>query len=247
MFNFEIEKLFRVIHMRMNKYCRDLEVTFGGFCDIAVIKSFRDVKIFDITLFDIDLESNSRIRWDREDPYELKPFLRLNLSNMQTTMNLLWILYLSTPNSVRNDLAMLYSHLFKNNQPDYMSDESAFDRCFNELMDRTNNGPFSVWDVYEWKYSKNGGNYENTSKSDFLSALIDCNLELTGEANNAKILKFKDECSAIVRAYNKVMVLKNTRPEKLDKIEDLKKKVNRYILDYQSNYDSKYAHSFDDD
>lgn len=246
MFNFEIEKLFRVIHMRMNKYCRDLEDTFGGFCDIVVIKSFRYVKMFDITLFDIDLESNVHVRWDREDPYELKPFLRLNMSNMQTTMNLLQVLYLSTADSVKNDLAMLYSHLFKNNPPDYMSDENAFDRCFNELMDRTNNGPFSVWDVYEWKYSKNGGNYD-ASKSDFLSALIECNLELTGEANNAKILKFKDERSAIVRAYNKVMVLKHTRPETLDKMEDLKKKVNRDILDYQRNYDSAYAHSFDDD
>ena len=246
MFNFEIEKLFRVIHMRMNKYCRDLEVTFGGFCDIVVIKSFRDVKIFDITLFDIDIESNVRVSWDRENPYELKPFLRLNMSNMQTTMNLLWILYLSTDNSVKNDLAMLYSHLFKNNLPDFMKLESAFDRCFNELMDRTNNGPFSVWDVYEWKYDQ-GGRYDNTFKSDFLSALIECNLELTGEANNAKILRFKDERSAIVRAYNKVMVLKNTRPEKLDKIEDLKKKVSRDIIDYQRNYDSAYAHSFDDD
>lgn len=205
MFQFEIDRLMRVLHMRMQKYYREMDEIPG----FVYVRSWRQLKFGDISVYDIDIEHITENRWAKEDIYRLNPYLSLSMTNVVTILQQLKSIYYASEQEPVMAISMLYSALFKKEISKYDSPEFSFQQCTDRILCDTDKGWYSMWDTFTWKHSS------DADKSLFLTALLACNYEVNGSTDPFTLDGFSDRWKRLCSQYNTTMLLAQKEGKKL--------------------------------
>lgn len=199
MFSVSIDKFKRMLDLRRARYKRSLETTFP----------FLDIEYGDGTSLELEAEKKEtslllRVKAD---------YINLPLEEWKVAKEIKFVLYSDVIGSTQSYLAsiymfdddnenpsirkramnnvdMLWSHLFKTSTPSGLEDEELLDLCLKEISLRTESGPLSMFNTY-----KREAPSFKFFKSTLTDAIVDLDLEITGEATMdlIKSLKYDHE------------------------------------------------------
>ena len=198
MFSLEIDKFKRMMDVRRARYKRSLETTFP----------FLDIEYGDGTSLELEAEKRetSLLLRVKADYINLPVLEEWNVAKeikfvlysdiIGSTQSYLDSIYMFDDDNenpgirkrAMNNVDMLWSLLFKTSTPTGLSDEELLDRCLKEIDRRTSYGPLSMFNSYKreapsFKYFK----------STLADAIVDLDLEITGEATMEMIKNLKQD------------------------------------------------------
>lgn len=197
MFSVSIDKFKRMLDIRRARYKRSLETTFP----------FLDIEYGDGTSLELEAEKKEtslllRVKAD---------YINLPLEEWTIAKEIKFVLYSDVLGSTQsyldsiymfdddndnpgirkramNNVDMLWSLLFKTSTPSGLGDEELLDRCLKEIDRKTSYGPLSMYNSYKreapsFKYFK----------STLTDAIVELDLEITGEATMELIQNLKQD------------------------------------------------------
>ena len=210
MFSVSIDKFKRMLDLRRARYKRSLETTFP----------FLDIEYGDGTSLELEAEKKEtslllRVIEENVAGYpELgvkADYINMPPEEWKVAKEIKFILYSDVLGSTQSYLAsiymfdddnenpsirkramnnvdMLWSLLFKTSTPSELDDEELLDRCLKEIDRKTASGPLSMFNSYKreapsFKYFK----------STLTDAIVDLDLEITGEATMDLIQSLKHD------------------------------------------------------
>ena len=198
MFSLEIDKFKRMMDVRRARYKRSLETTFP----------FLVIEYGDGTSLELEAEKKetSLLLRVKADYINLPVLEEWNVAKeikfvlysdiIGSTQSYLDSIYMFDDDNenpgirkrAMNNVDMLWSLLFKTSTPTGLSDEELLDRCLKEIDRRTSYGPLSMFNSYKreapsFKYFK----------STLADAIVDLDLEITGEATMEMIKNLKQD------------------------------------------------------
>lgn len=207
MFSVSIDKFKRMLDVRRARYKRSLETTFP----------FLDIEYGDGTSLELEAEKKEtslllRVKGD---------YINLPLEEWKVAKEIKFVLYSDVLGSTQsyldsiymfdddnenpgirkramNNVDMLWSLLFKTSTPSGLGDEELLDRCLKEIDRKTSYGPLSMYNSYKreapsFKYFK----------STLTDAIVELDLEITGEATMELIQNLKDDHVRLAKALIK--------------------------------------------
>ena len=197
MFSVSIDKFKRMLDLRRARYKRSLETTFP----------FLDIEYGDGTSLELEAEKKEtslllRVKGD----YINLPIEELKVAKeikfvltsdvLGSTQSYLSSIYMFDDDNenpgirkrAMNNVDMLWSLLFKTSTPSGLGDEELLDRCLKEIDRKTASGPLSMFNSY-----KREAPSFKFFKSTLTDAIVDLNLEITGEATMELIKNLKDD------------------------------------------------------
>lgn len=197
MFSVTIDKFKRMLDVRRARYKRSLETTFP----------FLDIEYGDGTSLELEAEKKEtslllRVKGD---------YINLPLEEWKVAKELKFVLYSDVLGSTQSYLAsiymfdddnenpgirkramnnvdMLWSLLFKTSTPSGLGDEELLDRCLHEIDRKTASGPLSMFNSY-----KREAPSFKFFKSTLTDAIVELDLEITGEATMEMIKNLNDD------------------------------------------------------
>lgn len=202
MFSVSIDKFKRMLDLRRARYKRSLETTFP----------FLNIEYGDGTSLELEAEKKEtslllRVKADYINmlPEEWKVAKEIKFilysDVLGSTQSYLASIYMfdddnenpSIRKRAMNNVDMLWSLLFKTSTPSGLDDEELLDRCLKEIDRKTAFGPLSMFNSY-----KREAPSFKFFKSTLTDAIVDLDLEITGEATMDLIqrLKHDHECLA---------------------------------------------------
>ena len=197
MFSVSIDKFKRMLDIRRARYKRSLETKFP----------FLDIEYGDGTSLELEAEKKEtslllRLKGD---------YINLPLEELTIAKEIKFVLYSDVLGSTQsyldsiymfdddndnpgirkramNNVDMLWSLLFKTSTPSGLDDEELLDRCLKEIDRKTSYGPLSMYNSYKreapsFKYFK----------STLTDAIVELDLEITGEATMELIQNLKQD------------------------------------------------------
>lgn len=197
MFSVSIDKFKRMLDVRRARYKRSLETTFP----------FLDVEYGDGTSLELEAEKKEtslllRVKADYINlpPEEWKVAKEIKfilysdvLGSTQSYLDSIYMFDDDNENPgirkrAMNNVDMLWSLLFKTSTPSGLGDEELLDRCLKEIDRKTASGPLSMYNSYKrevpsFKYFK----------STLTDAIVELDLEITGEATMELIQNLKQD------------------------------------------------------
>jgi len=197
MFSVSIDKFKRMLDVRRARYKRSLETTFP----------FLDVEYGDGTSLELEAEKKEtslllRVKADyiNMPPEEWKVAKEIKfilysdiLGSTQSYLDSIYMFDDDNENPgirkrAMNNVDMLWSLLFKTSTPSGLGDEELLDRCLKEIDRKTSYGPLSMYNSYKreapsFKYFK----------STLTDAIVELDLEITGEATMELIQNLKQD------------------------------------------------------
>lgn len=197
MFSVSIDKFKRMLDVRRARYKRSLETTFP----------FLDIEYGDGTSLELEAEKKEtslllRVKGDYINlpleewkvAKEVKFVLTSDvLSSTQSYLDSIYMFDDDNENPgirkrAMNNVDMLWSLLFKTSTPSGLGDEELLDKCLKEIDRKTSYGPLSMYNSYKreapsFKYFK----------SALTDAIVELDLEITGEATMELIKNLKDD------------------------------------------------------
>lgn len=197
MFSVTIDKFKRMLDVRRARYKRSLETTFP----------FLDIEYGDGTSLELEAEKREtslllRVKGD----YINLPMEELKVAKeikfvltsdiIRSTQSYIDSIYMFDDDNenpgirkrAMNNADMLWSLLFKTSTPSGLGDEELLDRCLKEIDRKTASGPLSMFNSY-----KREAPSFKFFKSTLTDAIVDLNLEITGEATMEMIKNLKDD------------------------------------------------------
>lgn len=197
MFSVSIDKFKRMLDVRRARYKRSLETTFP----------FLDVEYGDGTSLELEAEKKEtslllRVKADyiNMPPEEWKVAKEIKfilysdvLGSTQSYLDSIYMFDDDNDNPgirkrAMNNVDMLWSLLFKTSTPTGLGDEELLDKCLKEIDRKTASGPLSMFNSYKreapsFKYFK----------STLTDAIVELDLEITGEATMELIQNLKQD------------------------------------------------------
>lgn len=197
MFSVSIDKFKRMLDVRRARYKRSLETTFP----------FLDVEYGDGTSLELEAEKKEtslllRVKADyiNMPPEEWKVAKEIKfilysdvLGSTQSYLDSIYMFDDDNENPgirkrAMNNVDMLWSLLFKTSTPSGLGDEELLDKCLKEIDRKTASGPLSMFNSYKreapsFKYFK----------STLTDAIVELDLEITGEATMELIQNLKQD------------------------------------------------------
>lgn len=197
MFSVSIDKFKRMLDVRRARYKRSLETTFP----------FLDVEYGDGTSLELEAEKKEtslllRVKADyiNMPPEEWKVAKEIKfilysdvLGSTQSYLDSIYMFDDDNENPgirkrAMNNVDMLWSLLFKTSTPTGLGDEELLDKCLKEIDRKTASGPLSMFNSYKreapsFKYFK----------STLTDAIVELDLEITGEATMELIQNLKQD------------------------------------------------------
>lgn len=197
MFSVSIDKFKRMLDVRRARYKRSLETTFP----------FLDVEYGDGTSLELEAEKKEtslllRVKADyiNMPPEEWKVAKEIKfilysdvLGSTQSYLDSIYMFDDDNDNPgirkrAMNNVDMLWSLLFKTSTPTGLGDEELLDKCLKEIDRKTSYGPLSMYNSYKreapsFKYFK----------STLTDAIVELDLEITGEATMELIQNLKQD------------------------------------------------------
>lgn len=197
MFSVSIDKFKRMLDVRRARYKRSLETTFP----------FLDVEYGDGTSLELEAEKKEtslllRVKADyiNMPPEEWKVAKEIKfilysdvLGSTQSYLDSIYMFDDDNDNPgirkrAMNNVDMLWSLLFKTSTPSGLGDEELLDKCLKEIDRKTASGPLSMFNSYKreapsFKYFK----------STLTDAIVELDLEITGEATMELIQNLKQD------------------------------------------------------
>ena len=197
MFSISIDKFKRMLDLRRARYKRSLETMFP----------FLDIEYGDGTSLELEAEKKEtslllRVKGD----YINLPMEELKVAKeikfvltsdiIRSTQSYIDSIYMFDDDNenpgirkrAMNNVDMLWSLLFKTSTPSGLGDEELLDRCLKEIDRKTASGPLSMFNSY-----KREAPSFKFFKSTLTDAIVDLNLEITGEATMEMIKNLKDD------------------------------------------------------
>lgn len=203
MFSVSIDKFKRMLDLRRARYKRSLETTFP----------FLDIEYGDGTSLELEAEKKEtslllRVKAD---------YINMPLEEWKVAKEIKFVLYSDVLGSTQSYLAsiymfdddnenpgirkramnnvdMLWSLLFKTSTPTELGDEELLDRCLKEIDRKTASGPLSMFNSY-----KREAPSFKFFKSTLTDAIVDLDLEITGEATMDMIQRLKHDHERLAR------------------------------------------------
>lgn len=186
MFSLSIDKFKRMLDLRRARYKRSLETTFP----------FLEIEYGDGTSLELEAEKKEtslllRVKGDYINlpPEELKVAKEIKFilysDIIGSTQSYIASIYMFDDDNdnpgirkrAMNNVDMLWSLLFKTSTPNGFEDEELLDKCLKEIDRRTASGPLSMFNSY-----KREAPSFKFFKSTLTDAIVDLDLEITGEA-----------------------------------------------------------------
>lgn len=197
MFSVSIDKFKRMLDLRRARYKRSLETTFP----------FLDIEYGDGTSLELEAEKKEtslllRVKADyiNMPPEEWKVAKEIKFilysDVLGSTQSYLASIYMFDDDNenpgirkrAMNNVDMLWSLLFKTSTPSGLDDEELLDRCLKEIDRKTASGPLSMFNSY-----KREAPSFKFFKSTLTDAIVDLDLEITGEATMDLIQRLKHD------------------------------------------------------
>ena len=197
MFSISIDKFKRMLDLRRARYKRSLETMFP----------FLDIEYGDGTSLELEAEKKEttlllRVKGDYINlpmgelkvAKEIKFILTSDiLSSTQSYLDSIYMFDDDNENpSIRkramNNVDMLWSLLFKTSTPNGLGYEELLDQCLKEIDRKTASGPLSMFNSY-----KREAPSFKFFKSTLTDAIVELDLEITGEATMELIQNLKDD------------------------------------------------------
>lgn len=197
MFSVSIDKFKRMLDLRRARYKRSLETTFP----------FLDIEYGDGTSLELEAEKKEtslllRVKADyiNMPPEEWKVAKEIKFvlysDVLGSTQSYLASIYMFDDDNenpgirkrAMNNVDMLWSLLFKTSTPTGLGDEELLDRCLKEIDRKTSSGPLSMFNSY-----KREAPSFKFFKSTLTDAIVDLDLEITGEATMDLIQRLKHD------------------------------------------------------
>lgn len=197
MFSVTIDKFKRMLDVRRARYKRSLETTFP----------FLDIEYGDGTSLELEAEKREtslllRVKGDYINlpPDELEVAKEIKfvlysdvIGSTQSYIDSIYMLDDGNENPgirkrAMNNVDMLWSLLFKTSTPSVLGDEELLDRCLKEIDRKTASGPLSMFNIYKRKAPS-----FKFFKSTIADAIVEVDLEITGEATIELIKSLKDD------------------------------------------------------
>jgi hypothetical protein len=186
MFSVSIDKFKRMLDVRRARYKRSLETTFP----------FLEIEYGDGTSLELEAEKKETSLLLRVK----EEYINLPAEELKVAKEIKFILYSDVLGSTQSYLAsiymfdddnenpgirkramnnvdMLWSLMFKTSTPSGLEDEELLDRCLKEIDRKTASGPLSMFNSY-----KREAPSFKFYKSTLTDAIVDLDLEITGEA-----------------------------------------------------------------
>ena len=197
MFSISIDKFKRMLDLRRARYKRSLETMFP----------FLDIEYGDGTSLELEAEKKEtslllRVKGD----YINLPMEELKVAKeikfvltsdiIRSTQSYIDSIYMFDDDNenpgirkrAMNNVDMLWSLLFKTSTPNGLGYEELLDQCLKEIDRKTASGPLSMFNSY-----KREAPSFKFFKSTLTDAIVDLNLEITGEATMEMIKNLKDD------------------------------------------------------
>ena len=207
MFSVSIDKFKRMLDLRRARYKRSLETTFP----------FLDIEYGDGTSLELEAEKKEtslllRVKGD----YINLPIEELKVAKeikfvltsdvLGSTQSYLSSIYMFDDDNenpgirkrAMNNVDMLWSLLFKTSTPSGLGDEELLDRCLKEIDRKTASGPLSMFNSY-----KREAPSFKFFKSTLTDAIVELDLEITGEATMELIQNLKDDHMSLAKTLIK--------------------------------------------
>lgn len=197
MFSVTIDKFKRMLDVRRARYKRSLETTFP----------FLDIEYGDGTSLELEAEKREtslllRVKGDYINlpmkelkvAKEIKFVLTSDvIGSTQSYIDSIYMLDDDNENPgirkrAMNNVDMLWSLLFETSTPSWRWWEELLDQCLKEIDRKTASGPLSMFNSY-----KREAPSFKFFKSTLTDAIVDLNLEITGEATMELIKNLKDD------------------------------------------------------
>lgn len=197
MFSVTIDKFKRMLDVRRARYKRSLETTFP----------FLDIEYGDGTSLELEAEKREtslllRVKGDYINlpPDELEVAKEIKfvlysdvIGSTQSYIDSIYMLDDDNENPgirkrAMNNVDMLWSLLFKTSTPSVLGDEELLDWCLKEIDRKTASGPLSMFNSYKRKAPS-----FKFFKSTIIDAIVEVDLEITGEATMELIKSLKDD------------------------------------------------------
>ena len=197
MFSISIDKFKRMLDLRRARYKRSLETTFP----------FLDIEYGDGTSLELEAEKKEtslllRVKGDYinlpPDELEVAKEIKFVLTSdiIRSTQSYIDSIYMFDDDNenpgirkrAMNNVDMLWSLLFKTSTPNGLGYEELLDQCLKEIDRKTASGPLSMFNSY-----KREAPSFKFFKSTLTDAIVDLNLEITGEATMEMIKNLKDD------------------------------------------------------
>lgn len=197
MFSVTIDKFKRMLDVRRARYKRSLETTFP----------FLDIEYGDGTSLELEAEKREtslllRVKGDYINlpPDELEVAKEIKfvlysdvIGSTQSYIDSIYMLDDDNENPgirkrAMNNVDMLWSLLFKTSTPSVLGDEELLDWCLKEIDRKTASGPLSMFNSYKRKAPS-----FKFFKSTIIDAIVEVDLEITGEATIELIKSLKDD------------------------------------------------------
>lgn len=215
MFSVSIDKFKRMLDVRRARYKRSLETTFP----------FLDVEYGDGTSLELEAEKKEtslllRVKADyiNMPPEEWKVAKEIKfilysdvLGSTQSYLDSIYMFDDDNENPgirkrAMNNVDMLWSLLFKTSTPSGLGDEELLDRCLKEIDRKTASGPLSMFNSYKreapsFKYFK----------STLTDAIVELDLEITGEATMELIQNLKHDHERLAKTLIEIDQEKSKR------------------------------------
>ncbi len=197
MFSVSIDKFKRMLDLRRARYKRSLETTFP----------FLDIEYGDGTSLELEAEKKEtslllRVKADYINlpPEEWKVAKEIKFilysDILGSTQSYIASIYMFDDDNenpgirkrAMNNVDMLWSLLFKTSTPSGLGDEELLDRCLKEIDRKTASGPLSMFNSYK----REAPSFQ-FFKSTLTDAIVDLDLEITGEATMDLIQRLKHD------------------------------------------------------
>lgn len=215
MFSVSIDKFKRMLDVRRARYKRSLETTFP----------FLDVEYGDGTSLELEAEKKEtslllRVKADyiNMPPEEWKVAKEIKfilysdvLGSTQSYLDSIYMFDDDNDNPgirkrAMNNVDMLWSLLFKTSTPTGLGDEELLDKCLKEIDRKTSYGPLSMYNSYKreapsFKYFK----------STLTDAIVELDLEITGEATMELIQNLKHDHERLAKTLIEIDQEKSKR------------------------------------
>lgn len=206
MFSASIDKFKRMLDLRRARYKRSLETTFP----------FLDIEYGDGTSLELEAEKKEtslllRVKADyinlQPEEWKVAKEIKFVLYSdvLGSTQSYLASIYMfdDTENPgirkrAMNNVDMLWSLLFKTSTPSGLGDEELLDRCLKEIDRKTSAGPLSMFNSY-----KREAPSFKFFKSTLADAIVELNLEITGEATMELISNLNSDHMSLAKALIK--------------------------------------------
>ena len=201
MFSVSIDKFKRMLDIRRARYKRSLETTFP----------FLDIEYGDGSFLELNAEKREtslllRVKADYInlplEEWNVAKEIKLVLYSdvIGSTQSYLASIYMfdednenpSIRKRAMNNVDMLWSLLFKTSTPSELGDEELLDRCLKEIDRRTSYGPLSMFNSYK-RDTPSFRHFNWHFNSSLADAIVDLDLEITGEATMELIQNLKHD------------------------------------------------------